>query len=83
MTTALLDPVIARADLADRALLSAAELPADVRADLAAVPMTAVTLVLSQGIPTDSAGWARLERILLIVACKDTSLLDDALELLG
>lgn len=82
--TTLLDPELDLdlADLADRALVAAAELPAEVRDQLEQIPLGAVTLVLAQGVPSNRAGWARLEKSLLVIACKDASLLDDALGLL-
>ena len=82
--TTLIDPGtdLDLADLADRALVAAAELPVEVRDQLEQIPLCAVTLLLAQGIPTSRTAWARLEKSLLVIACKDASLLDDALGLL-
>lgn len=80
--TTLLDPGLDLADLADRALVAAAELPVEVREQLEQIPLGTVTLVIAQGVPTTRAGWSRLEKSLLVIACKDASLLDDALGLL-
>jgi len=79
VTVTTLEPAFDVADLADRVLRSAAELSPMARAELAAMPATAVNLALAFGTPNTDAGWARLEGVLLILACKDESLLDDAL----
>jgi hypothetical protein len=81
--TTLIPTDLDRAALADQALRAAADLDPARRAELAAASMTGISLVLSFGVPTTEAGWARLEHALTIVACKDESLLDDALEYLG
>ncbi len=81
-TTALFPMDLDRSALADRAMVAASELPAVRRVELAGASMTGVNFVLAAGVPTSDTGRARLDRALLIVACKDESLLDDAVELL-